>query len=449
MTPASSSRRRASTSVVGGHRHSSARCQLRSAGWSRVSCPGTASASGCTRRPCGIRRPSAAPPRRRARRRASGVRERPVPDVEVPLGPVLRLVQLGHTLQRRLVRDANGVALDDDVEPLVDVVAPGRQDAVPVAFEVPRLLLVGARAEEERAVRENGDERRHVRTPVAPYRGDPEDLRVLQPSVRFRPLGRSRPLAAEASVDLTDRLGCAHAIPLRHVSPTVRERRNPQSHVRVARAERRRERAVRGRRPDEGRARRVDAVRAREREREAGERRAAPAGRRAARVRAERALDRPRDDLRAESGAARRARPAPSGRQSKTRCGARGVGPRRPRAPSRGCASAAAATKTPGTPSRIGSRTNGTRSTSAKPSSGAGGSSSRSVRICEVGVSSPGSRRAAAFSSSGVGQRAETLEQPLDEVHLRLRERRVEPDAARRAGRAASRSRSRGSAPPA
>ena len=76
-------------------------------------------------------------------------------------------------------------------------------------------------------------------------------------------------------------------------------------------------------------------------------------------------------------------------------------------------------------------RTNGTRSTCANPSSVDGGSSSRSARIWDVGASRPGSRRASLRSSSGRGQRAEPIEQPLDQVDLRLRERRVEPDAPR------------------
>ena len=65
---------------------------------------------------------------------------------------------------------------------------------------------------------------------------------------------------------------------------------------------------------------------------------------------------------------------------------------------------AAAPTNTPGRPSRA-ARTNGTRSMLAKPSSSAGGSSSRSARICCVGVSTPGSCRAAAFSSGGASSR--------------------------------------------
>ena len=52
------------------------------------------------------------------------------------------------------------------------------------------------------------------------------------------------------------------------------------------------------------------------------------------------------------------------------------------------------------------------------------------ARICRVGASTPGSERAAASSSSGVGERAEPIEEALDEVDLRLGERRVEPDAA-------------------
>ena len=93
----------------------------------------------------------------------------------------------------------------------------------------------------------------------------------------------------------------------------------------------------------------------------------------------------------------------PSGRQSKTRCGASGAAsataasqPSSPIAP--------AATKTPAA-SRpgVGRRSNGMRSTWAKPSSSLGGSRSRSARICEVGARSPGSAPGGARSSSGPG----------------------------------------------
>ena len=128
------------------------------------------------------------------------------------------------------------------------------------------------------------------------------------------------------------------------------------------------------------------------------------------------------------------------GRQSKTRCGASGrlversLPARRPQRRGRDEHAGRAA-------SRRRARRTATRSTPAKPSSSDGGSSSRSARICDVGASRPGSRRASARSSSGRRQRAEAVEQPLDEVDLRLGERRVEPDAPhreRRGGAAAS-----------
>ena len=86
------------------------------------------------------------------------------------------------------------------------------------------------------------------------------------------------------------------------------------------------------------------------------------------------------------------------------------------------------------TPLRVrpdGARTNGTRSTLASPSPPVGGSSSRSIRIWEVGASTPGRSRAS-FESSRGRQRPEPFEQTLDEVDLRLSERCVEPHAPRR-----------------
>ena len=141
-------------------------------------------------------------------------------------------------------------------------------------------------------------------------------------------------------------------------------------------------------------------------------------------------LDRPGDLGReARSGLVQRVGRLPSGLQSKTRCGAsRSLGSR---APSRTRRARRRRRRRPVRPGR-GARTNGTCSTPAKPSSVDGGSSSRNARICEVGASKPGSSFASVRSSPGVGSGAEAVEQPLDEVDLRLGERRVEPDAARR-----------------
>ena len=155
----------------------------------------------------------------------------------------------------------------------------------------------------------------------------------------------------------------------------------------------------------------------------------AAARRRAGRARPRSAPRPPRPDGGSQPSSAVR---SPSGFQSKTRCGASAV------APSRACShpsrwSAAAATNTPAAvPFGFGARANARRSTLAKPSSSAGGSSSRTVRICDVGVSRPGSRRASSRSVRGIRERAAAVEEALDEVDLGLRERRVEPDAARR-----------------
>ena len=96
------------------------------------------------------------------------------------------------------------------------------------------------------------------------------------------------------------------------------------AHRDEAGAERRRQRPMGRARPDEHRARRVDAVRTREGERQPGERRAAPAGRRAGAVRADAPRSTGPDTLGGEARRPRRrARPGSHrGSQSKTRCGA-------------------------------------------------------------------------------------------------------------------------------
>ena len=201
----------------------------------------------------------------------------------------------------------------------------------------------------------------------------------------------------------------------------------------VAGAERRRERAVCRPDPDENRPRRRRR-RALARRRAAAPGAAAGTSRSAGRRRVGRARSRPARRPRARGGRRRRrGRPSRRRASNRRRDAARVRSPCSSATSQPGCANAAAATKTPVRPRPDdGARTKGTCSTSANPSSVDGGSSSRSARIWEVGASTPGSRRASSRSCSGLGKRAEALEQPLDEVDLRLRERRVEPDAASR-----------------
>ena len=127
----------------------------------------------------------------------------------------------------------------------------------------------------------------------------------------------------------------------------------------------------------------------------------------------------------ATSGASASRRP---GRQSKTRCGA-GSAPSAPpaRQPERGGRDEHAR---PAAGPRL--AVERTRSTAAKPSSADGGSSSRDR--AHLRGRREHARLAACEGAQllGRGQRAEAVEQPLDEVDLRLRERRVEPDAAHR-----------------
>ena len=150
--------------------------------------------------------------------------------------------------------------------------------------------------------------------------------------------------------------------------------------------------------------------------------------RRARRVRTERRLDRAHDDRREPSHVRLellgRAARAPVEHQ----VGRPGRGLLHRRLPAIG-RSAAAATSTP-VAGRAGSALmNAPPRRAAKPSSGDGCSSSRSVRICDVGASTPGTAARQLAQLVGSRERSEALEQPVDEVHLRLRERRAEPDA--------------------
>ncbi|MCE3287931.1 MAG: hypothetical protein K0S64_1537 [Gaiellaceae bacterium] len=149
-------------------------------------------------------------------------------------------------------------------------------------------------------------------------------------------------------------------------------------------------------RTDHDRLRRIDAVSSREGEWETWQRRATPADRRATRVRAERPSIVPETEGRTSATASSSSALDPSGLQSKTM--------------GRGCLSAGAWEPRGCGRSDEDARGAGmlrsdirTRSTDAKPSSSAGGSSSRNARICCVGVSAPAIDRGAASSSSEVG----------------------------------------------
>ena len=167
----------------------------------------------------------------------------------------------------------------------------------------------------------------------------------------------------------------------------------------------------------------------REREWEARERRAAPAGRRAARVRAERALDRPRDDLREERRTRSSPSTAPPGRQSKTRWGAAGSASAT-RAPSPGSRAPRRRRRRRARPRNACARTApARRRRSPRRERGRLELPERAhLRRRRVQAGLPPRRLLQLLRRR---QRAEAVEHPLDEVHLRLRERRVEPDAAR------------------
>ena len=133
----------------------------------------------------------------------------------------------------------------------------------------------------------------------------------------------------------------------------------------VLRAERARERPVRRASTDKRRLRRVDVVPPRELEDQPGERRTAPADRRPRAMRADGRLERPCRD-----GPAVR----PPVENEHRRARVVGLPPAK-----RGGRHEHAG------PADVGARSNATRSTVAKPSSTDGGSSSRTVRICDVG----------------------------------------------------------------
>jgi hypothetical protein len=73
-------------------------------------------------------------------------------------------------MELALVAHLNGVAFDDQIEALPEVVAAGRQDAMRVALDVPLLLLTLAGAEVQRAIEPDRDKGCDVRSSVRAHR---------------------------------------------------------------------------------------------------------------------------------------------------------------------------------------------------------------------------------------------------------------------------------------
>src|SRR5262249_49406179 len=93
----------------------------------------------------------------------------------------------GESFERASVGDAFCLALDDDVESVVPLVAPRSEDDGWVAGEVTGLLFLWSCTEMECLVEPHSDERRHVRPPVGPHGRDPGQLRCFQRSLGSRP----------------------------------------------------------------------------------------------------------------------------------------------------------------------------------------------------------------------------------------------------------------------
>jgi hypothetical protein len=91
-----------------------------------------------------------------------------------------------------LVRDLNGLTLDDDVEALLPLVAAGREDHVRVAPQVDGLLFARAGGKVEGIVEPNGHERRHMGSAIDSDRRNPPKLRLLQHTSGLAPPGRDR-----------------------------------------------------------------------------------------------------------------------------------------------------------------------------------------------------------------------------------------------------------------
>src|SRR3954447_3738828 len=143
-------------------------------------------------------------------RRADGEHERGpdvvskavLADLVLPSPVPLLRPRRGQPVELLRVGDTRRLALHDHVEAALPVVGAGGQRDARVAGEVARLLLVRARAEVQRIVEPDGDERGDVRAAIAADGRDPEDPRLLDRLERVLPTGGLCCWLAEAGVEL-------------------------------------------------------------------------------------------------------------------------------------------------------------------------------------------------------------------------------------------------------
>jgi hypothetical protein len=128
------------------------------------------------------------------------VREAALAGAEGPPPVPLSLPRRGERGQLVAVGDLLGAPFDDNVDAGVPRVRSRGQSDVRVGREVERLLLLGAGAEVQRAVVPHGHQRRLVRAPVGPDRGQPGQLGRLQHRPGLIPAGRVAAGLAEALV---------------------------------------------------------------------------------------------------------------------------------------------------------------------------------------------------------------------------------------------------------
>jgi len=106
------------------------------------------------------------------------------------------------TAQQRVVRDALGPSLDDDVEASLPPVVACCERALVVGAQVEGLLLARTGAEVERAVAPHRRYRRDVRMPVCAHCRDPEELGRYEHAEDVLPRRRRGAGRAETGVQI-------------------------------------------------------------------------------------------------------------------------------------------------------------------------------------------------------------------------------------------------------
>lgn len=126
----------------------------------------------------------------------------------MPASVPYRCPRLGETPEHVLVRDPDGLTLDNDVQALLPLVAAGRKDDVPVASQIDGLLFARAGGKVDGIVQPNSRERGDMGSTIGSDRRNPGQLGLLEHTSGLVPPSSDSVRGAEARVELS--VGISH-----------------------------------------------------------------------------------------------------------------------------------------------------------------------------------------------------------------------------------------------